>query len=136
LDHHFPNQELMNVSGVVSLHYCLVAKPETSFPLQLEVIIFFYYMPKKVGKLLVPTPLNKFKLESQVSFFKMTMLHNLNEILKKDGKECNHLKSMWFFISTSKLLTQPPLSMWSLPNLPCAKFWDLLKMNVASTFCF
>jgi hypothetical protein len=43
------------------------------------------------------------------------------------------LKSMWFFISTSKLLTQPPLSMWSLPNLPCAKFWDLLKMNVAST---
>jgi len=101
----------MNALGVVSLHYCLVAKAKTSFPLQSEVIIFFYYVPKKVGKLLVPTPLNKFKLESQASFFKMTMLHNLNEILKKDGKECNHLRSIWFLISTSKLFTQPLLNM-------------------------
>ncbi len=28
------------------------------------------------------------------------------------------------------------LSMWSLPNLLCAKFWDLLKMNIALAFLF
>lgn len=27
------------------------------------------------------------------------------------------------------------LSLWSLSKLPCAKFWDPLKMNVASTLC-
>ncbi len=27
------------------------------------------------------------------------------------------------------------MSLWSLPNLLCAKFWDLLKMNIALTFC-
>jgi hypothetical protein len=26
--------------------------------------------------------------------------------------------------------------MWSLPNLICVRFWDLLSMNVASTLCF
>jgi hypothetical protein len=101
----------MNALGVVFLHYWLVAEAKTSFPFQLEVIIFFYYVPKKVGKLLVPIPLNKFKIESQASFFKTTMLHNSTKIFKKDGKECNHLKSIWLLLSTFKLLTQPPLSM-------------------------
>jgi hypothetical protein len=39
------------------------------------------------------------------AFFKTTMVHNSIEILKKDGKQCNHLK-LWLFISTSWLLIQ------------------------------
>jgi hypothetical protein len=27
------------------------------------------------------------------------------------------------------------MSMWSLPNLLCAKFLDMLRMNVVLTFC-
>jgi hypothetical protein len=34
------------------------------------------------------------------------MVHNIVEILKKDGKECNHLKHMWLLISTFRLLIQ------------------------------
>jgi hypothetical protein len=53
----------------------------------------------------VVAPLDKLKLEFQVSLFKTTMVHNASEILKKDGKKCNHLKRMWLFISSSKVLT-------------------------------
>jgi len=70
----------------------------------LEVIISFYYVPKEIGELLMTIPLDKLKLELQ-AFFKTTMVHNLVEILKKDDKQCNHLK-LWLFISTSRLLIQ------------------------------
>jgi hypothetical protein len=48
-------------------------------------------VPKEIGELLMTTPLDKLKLELQ-AFFKTTMVHNSIEILKKDGKQCNHLK--------------------------------------------
>jgi hypothetical protein len=56
-------------------------------------------------ELLMVIPIDKLKLESQASLFKTTMLHNGFEILKKDGKECNHLKRMRLFISSSKVFT-------------------------------
>jgi hypothetical protein len=66
-----------------------------------------YYVPQKTFnfELLVVIPLDKLKLESQASLFKTVMFHNGFEILKKDGKTCNHLKCMQLFISNSKMLT-------------------------------
>jgi hypothetical protein len=67
----------------------------------------FYYVPQKMfnSKLLEVVPLDKLKFESQASLFKTTMLHNGFEILKKDGKECNHLKHTRLYILGSKMLT-------------------------------
>jgi hypothetical protein len=69
--------------------------------------MFFYYVPQKTFnyQLLVVIPLVKLKFESQASLFKTTMFHNGFEILKKDGKKCNHLKHMRLFISGSKVFT-------------------------------
>jgi hypothetical protein len=67
----------------------------------------FYYVPQKTFnfELLVVAPLDKLKLESQVSLFKTTMIHIAFEILKKNGKECNHLKCVWLLISSFKVFT-------------------------------
>jgi len=54
---------------------------------------------------LVVAPLDKLKLESQASLFKAIVLHNASKILKKDGKECNHLLCMQLIISSFKVLT-------------------------------
>ncbi len=85
------------------------------------------------SKLLVVVPFDKLKLESQVSLFKTTMIHNDFQKLKKSGKKCNNLKRMWLIISSFKVLTWAYLGMWSLPNLICVRFQDLLKMNIVST---
>jgi hypothetical protein len=42
---HFPSQELMNALGVVYPHYWVVANFGALFPLHLEVIMLFYYVP-------------------------------------------------------------------------------------------
>ncbi len=107
LNWHFPSEELMNALGVVYPPYWVIANFGASFPLHLEVIMSFYCVPQRTfnSKLLVVTPLDKLKLESQVSLFKTTMIHNASKILKKDGKKCNHLKHMWLLISSSKVLT-------------------------------
>jgi len=39
-----------------------------------------------IFELLVVVPLEKLKVEYQISLFKTTMIHNVSEILKKDGK--------------------------------------------------
>jgi hypothetical protein len=72
----------------------------------LEVIATFYCAPKKAFELLVVVPLNTLKLESLGSLFKITMFHNAFVILKKDDKECNHLKHMWLFVLGFRLVTQ------------------------------
>ncbi len=51
-------------------------------------------------------PLNMLKLESSGSLFKTTMFHNVFVILKKDDKECNHLKHTWLFVLGFRLVTQ------------------------------
>jgi hypothetical protein len=78
----------MNALGVVYPHYWVVIKFGASFPLHLEVIMSFYYVPQRTFnfELLVVVPLDKLKLQFQVSLFKTTMIHNAFEILKKDGK--------------------------------------------------
>jgi hypothetical protein len=69
-------------------HYWVVANFGASFPLHLEVIMSFYYVPQKTFnfELLVVVPFEKLKVESQISLFKTTMIHNVSEILKKNGK--------------------------------------------------
>ncbi len=64
-------------------------------------------MPQKTYnfELLVFATFDKLKLEFQVSLFKTTMIHNAFEILKKNSKECNHLKRMWLLISSFKVFT-------------------------------
>ncbi len=64
-------------------------------------------MPHKTFnfELLVVAPLDELKLESQASLFKTTILHNASKILKKDGKECNHLIRMRLRISSFKVFT-------------------------------
>ncbi len=81
-------------------------KFEASFFLHLEVIMSFYYVSQITfnSKLLVVAPLDKLKLESQTSLFKITMFHNFSKISKKDGKECNHLKLMWLIVLGFKVL--------------------------------
>jgi hypothetical protein len=90
----------MNVLGMVYPHYWVAIDFEASFPLHLEVIMSFYYVAQRIfcSKLLVVAPLDKLKLESQAFLFKTTMLHNASKILKKDGKECNHLRCMWLIV--------------------------------------
>ncbi len=93
----------MNVLGVVYPHYSVVIDSEAKFPLHLEVIMSFYYVPHKTFNFeLVVAPLDKLKLESQASLFKAIVLHNVS---KKDGKECNHLIRMRLLISSFKVLT-------------------------------
>jgi hypothetical protein len=72
-------------------HYWVATEFEASFLLHLEVIMSFYYVPQRIfnSKLLEVAPLDKLKLESQASLFKITMLHNAFEISKKDGHVAN-----------------------------------------------
>jgi hypothetical protein len=85
----FPSQELMNAFGVVYPRYSVALDSKASFPLHFEAIMSFYCVPHKTFnfELLVVSPLDKLKLEFQVSLFKTTILHNASKILKKDGKE-------------------------------------------------
>ncbi len=66
----------------------------------------FYYVPEIIlnYELLVVAPLDKLKLESQAYLFKTNVFHNAYEILKKDGKECNHLRRMWLIVIGFKVL--------------------------------
>jgi hypothetical protein len=56
-------------------------------------------------ELLVVAPLDKLKVQSQASLVKTSIFHNAFEILKKDGKKCNHFIHMWPLISSFKVLT-------------------------------
>jgi hypothetical protein len=103
----FLNQELnINAPGVVYPHYSVAIYFEGSFPLHLEALMSFYYVPHKSFnfELLVVAPLDKLKLEFQAFLFKITILHNAFDILKKYGKECNHLICMRLFISSFEVL--------------------------------
>jgi hypothetical protein len=53
------------------------------------------------------------------------MLHNGFEILKKDGKKCNHLKHMWLFISGFKV-----------PTLGISKYVKLAKLAMCQVLGF
>jgi hypothetical protein len=65
---HLSNWELMNVLEVVYAHYWVVINVEALFPFHLEVITYFYCVPKKVSKLLVVIPLlDKLKHEELIS---------------------------------------------------------------------
>jgi hypothetical protein len=65
----------MNALGVVYPHYLVVADFEASFSLDLEVIMSLYYVSHRTFniELLVVTPLDKLKFESQASLFKTTI---------------------------------------------------------------
>jgi hypothetical protein len=90
----------MNDLGMVYPHFWVATNFEALFPLHLEVIMPFYYVPQIILKyeLLVVAPFDKLELESQASLFKTTMLRNVFKILKKDGKKCNHLRCMWLIV--------------------------------------
>jgi hypothetical protein len=78
----------MNALGMLYPHYWVATNFEASFPLHLEVIMSFNYVPQIIfnSELLVVAPLDKLKLESQAYLFKTNMFHNAYENLKKDGK--------------------------------------------------
>jgi hypothetical protein len=56
----------MNALGMVYPHYWVATNFEASFPLHLEVIMSFYYVPQRTFnfELLVVVPLDKLELES------------------------------------------------------------------------
>jgi hypothetical protein len=103
-------------------------------PFHLEVIISFYCVPKEIGKLLMTTPLDKLKLELQV--FKKKQPWSRTQL--KSWKKMARIATIWgtCLYQHFGFSFNPSLSMWSLPNLPCAKFWDSLRLNIASTLCF
>ncbi len=56
------------------------------------------------------------------------MVHNLVEILKKDDKQCNHLK-LWLFISTSQLLIQSISEYVKLARLAMCQVLGFVKVE-------
>jgi len=117
----------MNALGMVYPHYWVATNFETSFPLHLEVIMSFYYVPQRTFnfELLLVVPFDKLKFEFQASLFKTTMLHNAFEILKKDGKECNHLRCMWLIVLGFKVLI-----------LGISKYMKLAKLTMCQVLGF
>jgi hypothetical protein len=57
------------------------------------------------------------------------MVHNSVEILKKDGKECNHLKHMWLLISTFRLLIQSISKYVKLAKLAMCQVLGFVKVE-------
>jgi hypothetical protein len=97
----------------------------------------FYYVPQKTFnyELLVVILLDELKLESWASLFKTNMLYNGLKSWKRMAKSATIWSTCGCLYQVLKCSLWAYLSLWSLPNLLCAKFWDLLKMNVALTFC-
>jgi hypothetical protein len=57
------------------------------------------------------------------------MVHNSIEILKKDGKDCNHLRHMWLFISTIRLLIQSISEYVKLAKLGMCQVLGFVKVE-------
>ncbi len=74
-------------------------------------------------------PLDKLKLKLLQAFLKTTMVHNSIEILKKDGKQCNHLKHMWLLISTFRLFIQSISKYVKLAKLAMCQVLGFVKVE-------
>jgi hypothetical protein len=57
------------------------------------------------------------------------MVHNSVEILKKDGKECNHLRHMWLLILTFLLLIQSISEYVKLAKLAMCQVLGFIKVE-------
>jgi hypothetical protein len=91
--------------------------------------IFFNY------ELLVVIPLDKLKLEFRAFLFKTNMLYNGLKYWKRMVKSATIWSTCAYLYQVLKCSLWAYLNLWSLPNLLCAKFWDLLRMNVVLAFC-
>jgi len=126
LDFSFPNQEFMSVFGCGLSALVACYKSWNIIPLHLEVIISFYWWI--------------FHWISWSLNCKLFLKQPWSTTQLKSWKKIERSATIW---STCGCLYQhfgysfnPSLSMWSLPNLPCAKFWHSLRLNIVSTLCF
>jgi len=105
LEKWFPTHDVMDVSTVVYLQYWLKSTCESSFPTHMDVLKKFYYQFKKLGssQTWIPLDLNANILDLQTSFFKLTLMSNVQWAMDQP-MDLNPIFRLWKKFTSNALL--------------------------------